>query len=132
MNLSAAHLLSNSPLPPEANETRLPLSALRKSLRLLTEDTEFDNDISYVYSGYAPLSIRLVQCVAQKGSLLNTPPNPQPQAPADGAKANNDDDLKKKLQKVRAHPIVGWKGFEDIVTRYQVVGAGWGSRMGRW
>jgi vacuolar protein sorting-associated protein 33A len=28
------------------------------------------NDIAYVYSGYAPLSVRLVQCILQKQYLL--------------------------------------------------------------
>lgn len=46
---------------------------LRKNLQLFTED--FDeknpNDIAYVYSGYAPLSIRIVQQAFKPGGTLN-------------------------------------------------------------
>eukprot|EP00866_Antonospora_locustae_P001081 jgi/Antlo1/1081/1283 len=46
-------------------------------LRLIVDDVDelHPNDISYVYSGYAPLSIRLVQCAMQKlgqGSIQTT------------------------------------------------------------
>ncbi|KAJ4166790.1 Vacuolar protein-sorting-associated protein 33 [Fusarium oxysporum] len=46
---------------------------LRKQLRLIVDEVQEDdpNDISYVYSGYAPLSIRLVQCILQKQYLLS-------------------------------------------------------------
>ena len=44
---------------------------LRKQLRLIVDEvSEQDpNDIAYVYSGYAPLSVRLVQCILQKQFL---------------------------------------------------------------
>lgn len=46
---------------------------LRKQLRLIVDEVREDdpNDIAYVYSGYAPLSIRLVQCVLQKQYFLS-------------------------------------------------------------
>lgn len=46
---------------------------LRKQLRLIVDEVQEDdpNDVAYVYSGYAPLSIRLVQCVLQKQYLWN-------------------------------------------------------------
>ncbi|KAK5990319.1 Vacuolar protein sorting-associated protein 33A [Cladobotryum mycophilum] len=46
---------------------------LRKQLRLIVDEVQEDdpNDIAYVYSGYAPLSIRLVQCILQKQYLLS-------------------------------------------------------------
>ncbi|KAF2013486.1 Sec1-like protein [Aaosphaeria arxii CBS 175.79] len=46
---------------------------LRKSLRLWDDDVnEADpNDVSYVFSGYAPLSVRLVQSIIQKQTLAN-------------------------------------------------------------
>jgi vacuolar protein sorting-associated protein 33A len=48
-------------------------AALRKSLRLIVDEVNEHNpnDIAYVYSGYAPLSIRLVQCILQKQYLLS-------------------------------------------------------------
>lgn len=46
---------------------------LRKSLKLWDDDVnEADpNDISYTFSGYAPLSVRLVQSIIQKHTLAN-------------------------------------------------------------
>lgn len=74
--------------------------AVRSPLRLVVDDVDErdPNDVSYVYSGYAPLSVRLVQAVAQKDALLAR------QSPSSTRKA---------LPK--AHPIVGWRGFEDVV-----------------
>lgn len=81
-------------------------------MRLVTEEEpdslEEPLDISYVYSGYAPLSVRLVQCVVEKGGVLGVP----------GASDSVDGGKKGKtsqLGKVRAHPILGWKGFEDVL-----------------
>lgn len=78
-------------------------SSVRKSLRLINDDVDerAPADISYVYSGYAPLSCRLVQAVAQKEALLDlNNPNPKP-----------------RTVKARAHAIVGWRGFEDAVNQ---------------
>ena len=61
-----------------------------------------------MYSGYAPLSVRLVQCVVQKGGVLGL----------SGAGETAEAGKKGKgssLGKVRAHPILGWKGFEDVL-----------------
>eukprot|EP00127_Corallochytrium_limacisporum_P002812 Clim_evm25s141 gene=Clim_evmTU25s141 len=46
---------------------------LRKMLRLINDDIdEMDpDDISYVHSGYAPLSVRLVEAISRKGDLRN-------------------------------------------------------------
>ncbi|KAK3337191.1 Sec1-like protein [Cercophora scortea] len=74
---------------------------LRKQLRLIVDEVnEHDpNDIAYVYSGYAPLSVRLVQCVLQKQYLLSiTRGNGVTGAsgPAGGG-------------------AQGWRGFDDAV-----------------
>ncbi|KAL6711884.1 Vacuolar protein-sorting-associated protein 33 [Coniothyrium glycines] len=60
---------------------------LRKSLRLWDDEVnEADpNDISYTFSGYAPLSVRIVQSIIQKHSLANLikpPSHPQSSAQA--------------------------------------------------
>lgn len=75
---------------------------LRKALRLIVDEVnEHDpNDIAYVYSGYAPLSIRLVQCILQKqyltsmtrGGSMNNPP-----AAVSGSASQ------------------GWRGFDEAV-----------------
>uniref|UniRef100_A0A8C4NL75 VPS33A core subunit of CORVET and HOPS complexes n=1 Tax=Eptatretus burgeri TaxID=7764 RepID=A0A8C4NL75_EPTBU len=63
---------------------RNPFPILRKTLRLqLSEVNEKNpNDISYVYSGYAPLSVRLVQFLARPGwrsieEVLRLLPSPE-------------------------------------------------------
>ncbi|KAG6813982.1 hypothetical protein H0H92_004475 [Tricholoma furcatifolium] len=110
-------LLLPNPLPPTVPpsliaSSKYPFTTLRKSLRLLIDDTpegmdEVENDISFTYSGYAPISIRLVQCIAQRGGVLSNP----------AEKTTNGGDGKTAIQAaVQAHPIVGWKGFEDVVS----------------
>lgn len=56
-----------------ATGTKTNYTYLRKQLRLIVDEVQEDdpNDVAYVYSGYAPLSIRLVQCVLQKQYLLS-------------------------------------------------------------
>ncbi|OTA69295.1 Sec1-like protein [Hypoxylon sp. EC38] len=53
--------------------TKTNYTYLRKQLRLIVDEVneQDPNDIAYVYSGYAPLSIRLVQCILQKQYLLS-------------------------------------------------------------
>ncbi|OAL32942.1 hypothetical protein AYO22_00027 [Fonsecaea multimorphosa] len=68
---------------------------LRKELRLIVDEyNEQDpEDIAYVYSGYAPLSIRIVQCILQKQYLQTLHKSPLPLTPSS----------------------TGWTGFEDIL-----------------
>jgi vacuolar protein sorting-associated protein 33A len=81
--------------------TKTNYNYLRKNLRLVVEEVSEQNpqDIAYVYSGFAPLSVRLVQCVLQKPYILS-------------------------LTKSGAAPVIvnsastvspGWLGFEDVV-----------------
>jgi hypothetical protein len=98
--------------------SKYPFGVLRKSLRLLIDDSpealeEVENDISFTYSGYAPISIRLVQCVAQKGGVISNPAERE-KATQDAPAANGGG--RALPSKVQAHPIVGWKGFEDVLT----------------
>ncbi|KAH0837937.1 Sec1-like protein [Lanmaoa asiatica] len=118
LSLSASPLsvLLQNPLPASiAAPNKLPFTTVRKSLRLLIDDNpealeEVENDISYVYSGYAPISVRLVQCVAQKSGVISNP--------AEKASAGDRDGKGKSpaSKKLFAHPIVGWKGFEDVLS----------------
>ncbi|KAL2263240.1 hypothetical protein VTK26DRAFT_7659 [Humicola hyalothermophila] len=81
--------------------TKTNYTYLRKQLRLIVDEVNEHepNDIAYVYSGYAPLSIRLVQCVLQKQYLLSI---------TRGTGAAN-----------APGPAVGgaqgWRGFDDAV-----------------
>ncbi|KAL2219592.1 vacuolar sorting protein [Thermoascus aurantiacus ATCC 26904] len=81
--------------------TKTNYSYLRKNLRLVVEEvSEQDpNDIAYVYSGFAPLSVRLVQCVIQKPYILSLTKGGSTTAAVNTAST--------------ASP--GWLGFEDVV-----------------
>ena len=66
-----------------ASGTKTNYNNLRKPLRLIVDEVneQDPNDIAYVYSGYAPLSIRLIQCILQKHyitSLAKNPHHPPP------------------------------------------------------
>lgn len=102
--------------PASVAASKYPYNSLRKSLRLLIEDPDnvddIENDISYVYSGYAPISVRLVQCIAQKSGILSNPASEKEKKAKDGGAASKA----KGSSIVQAHPIVGWKGFEDAVA----------------
>lgn len=108
-------LILTSPLPAahaSLASLKIPYPSLRKSLHLVAEEDPEDSDepadISYVYSGYAPLSVRLAQCVVQKGGVLGLSGVTDTANAAKKGKASG-------LGKVRAHPILGWKGFEDVL-----------------
>lgn len=75
-------------------------TTLRKQLRLIVDEVNEHNpnDIAYVYSGYAPLSVRLVQCILQKQYLLSM-------IKGTGAAAVSG-------ANTGSH---GWRGFEDAV-----------------
>jgi len=112
-------ILLPNPLPSSAPAAvagaKYPYTSLRKSLRLLIDGNEsldeLENDISYVYSGYAPVSIRLVQCVTQKGGVLSNPAQSKEGATEEDGKRGKST----FLGPTQAHPIVGFKGFEDVV-----------------
>jgi len=107
--------------PPSVVSSKYPFSSLRKSLRLLIDDNpdaldELENDISFVYSGYAPISARLVQCVAQKGGVLSNPAEREKNGNEDADGKGKGKATSHGTGKVQAHPIVGWKGFEDVMA----------------
>lgn len=89
-----------NPIAGASGSTSSDWNFLRRAFRLWTDEiAEADpDDIAYVFSGYAPLSVRLVQAVLQKSylqSLAGSKPSGAASAPA-GA---------------------GWKGFEDVLSR---------------
>jgi len=69
--------ISSAPAKPGSVTNYTPL---RKTLRLWDDEVNESqpNDISYTFSGYAPLSIRLVQSLIQKQRLANTIKPPAP------------------------------------------------------
>jgi lysine-specific histone demethylase 1 len=85
-----------------ATGTKTNYTYLRKPLRLIVDEVQEDdpNDIAYVYSGYAPLSIRLVQCVLQKQYLLSF---------ARGGNAANAGAV------AAGAATQGWHGFDEAI-----------------
>lgn len=79
-------------------------SYLRRHLRLVVEEvSERDpDDIAYVYSGFAPLSVRLVQCILQKQYVMSLTKG---SGAASSAASLN----------AASTSSPGWIGFEDIV-----------------
>ncbi|RYO83007.1 hypothetical protein DL766_005540 [Monosporascus sp. MC13-8B] len=71
----ASPMASMIPMPGSgpATGTKTNYTYLRKQLRLIIDEVneQNPNDIAYVYSGYAPLSIRLIQCILQKQYILS-------------------------------------------------------------
>jgi hypothetical protein len=97
---------------------KLPYTSIRKQLRLFIEELEggsdaTPNDISYVYSVYAPFSVRLVQCVAQMNGVLASFSG---DGKNKGKGRDRDGTIEGDVPKMNAHPILGWKGFEDVIA----------------
>lgn len=76
-------------------------------------DEMHPNDISYVYSGYAPLSIRLVQCAMQKLGQGSVQSNHTGSAASlfsyVGGNNNNNNNT------TASSTMGGWRGSEDIL-----------------
>lgn len=88
-------------LPPAKGARTSRFRDLQKPLHLVddTVDERDPGDIGYVFSGYAPLSIRLVQLVCQHESVLRArkkTPGTQP----------------------RAARIAGWRNIDDAVANW--------------
>ncbi|KAL5625358.1 hypothetical protein BROUX41_005418 [Berkeleyomyces rouxiae] len=81
---------------------------LRRQLRLIVDEVKEDDptDVAYVYSGYAPLSVRLVQCVLQKQYLSSF-------TKASGTGASVAAPVPAGVG--GAGQSQGWHGFEEIV-----------------
>ena len=97
-----AHRGFLNPIAGAAGQTATDWNAVRRSLQLWVDDVrEADpEDPAYVFSGYAPLSVRLVQAVLQKTYLQNLVNPPRPGAASTTANLGG-----------------GWKGFEDALSR---------------
>ena len=86
--------------------TKNPYKHIRQFLKLIVDEVDEHNpqDISYVYSGYAPLSVRLIQCVVTKGGPNALAHHPIHVNAAIGA-GNSTNGMK----------INGWKGYEEVL-----------------
>lgn len=99
--LEKLQFLQSRPAVTAAGNMRTNYSHLRKVLRLIVDEVneQEPDDISYVYSGYAPLSIRLVQCVIQKPVITAI------------ARGRRGDDTNASI----SSGATGWRGFEDLL-----------------
>ncbi|RDA85860.1 hypothetical protein CP532_4910 [Ophiocordyceps camponoti-leonardi (nom. inval.)] len=105
---------------------------LRKQLRLIVDEVQEDNpnDIAYVYSGYAPLSIRLVQCVLQKQQLLSmTKGNNGPSAAGAGAATQGWHGFDEALKNVRGPTFYETQKGEDKAVKARALLAGSGQKQ---
>ena len=87
-----------------AENSKTNYNYLRKVLRLIVDEVneQNPNDISYVYSGYAPLSVRLVQAILQKQHLLAITRGSQVSA-TNGTTSTSG-------------TAYGWQGFESALS----------------
>ncbi|CAN6634324.1 vacuolar protein sorting-associated protein 33 [Trichomonascus vanleenenianus] len=96
----------------------------RKQLKLISEQTDEDpanpSDITFAFSGYAPLSVRLVQCVVDKGSILKPKRfSTMSPTPTNGSTGTATTALLKSSNAASAMGAGGWKGAEDILKTLQ-------------
>ncbi|GAA5921573.1 hypothetical protein JCM3775_003112 [Rhodotorula graminis] len=94
LSLERLSLLMRPPVA-ASRSAKPPFALARKPLRLIVDDVDESNpsDISYVFSGYAPLGVRLVQCALGGGADA---------ASAAGAAGS-------------ASGLNGWRGLEEVV-----------------
>ncbi|GAA5892892.1 hypothetical protein JCM8208_004118 [Rhodotorula glutinis] len=94
LSLERLSLLMRPPVA-ASRSAKPPFALARKPLRLIVDDVDESNpsDISYVFSGYAPLGVRLVQCALGGGADA---------ASAAGAAGS-------------AAGLNGWRGLEEVV-----------------
>ncbi|KAK6440400.1 Vacuolar protein-sorting-associated protein 33 [Oleoguttula sp. CCFEE 5521] len=92
-----------NPIASAAGDTATDITSVRRALSLWVDDVaeQDPEDVAYVFSGYAPLSVRLVQSVLQKSVIYNLANPPKPGAASAYAGPSG----------------TGWKGFEDTLSR---------------
>ncbi|KAJ1679538.1 Vacuolar protein-sorting-associated protein 33 [Spiromyces aspiralis] len=101
---------------------------LRKTLSLCTDNVrEVDpDDIHYVYSGYAPLSVRLLQCLVRDPAVVGSSSQSRRRGGSSSI-PRNDGTKSASVTGDGAEPAAaedsdvggvsgGWKGWEDILT----------------
>ncbi|KAL7273187.1 Vacuolar protein-sorting-associated protein 33 [Rhizina undulata] len=100
--LEKLQLLQNRTHVQASTVPRTNYFSLRKMVKLIVDEVneQDPNDIAYVYSGYAPLSVRLVQCVIQKPIMTAALKGRRGE---DGTNAGINSGA------------MGWRGFEDVL-----------------
>ncbi|KAL8937120.1 MAG: hypothetical protein Q9216_004591, partial [Gyalolechia sp. 2 TL-2023] len=111
-----------------ANESKVTnYNALRKQLRLIVDEVneQDPNDIAYVYSGYAPLSVRLVQAIIQKQHLLSLVRGSSDNLPSAGS-AQGWQQFEDALRNVKGETFNRQQKGDEAVTkaRHMLTGSG--------
>ena len=89
-----SHRGNLNPIAGAAGQSATDWNAVRKGFKLWVDDVQEEDptDPAYVFSGYAPLSVRLVQSILQRAILYNSVHNVVPNG-------------------------TGWSIFEDVLSR---------------
>ncbi|GAA5991999.1 hypothetical protein JCM5350_001874 [Sporobolomyces pararoseus] len=89
-----------------------PFMLVRKPLRLIVDDIDESEpvDISYVYSGYAPLSVRLVQCALGGGVGIGSTASSGNGSTMQGGGSGGGGG---------SESLNGWKGLEDLLKGFE-------------
>lgn len=133
-----------NPIASAGANTATDYNSVRKTLKLFLDDVDEaePKDIAYAFSGYAPLSVRLVQCALQKGFLADLAPPARSvlptgataaafKKPFSGLKAGGDKSENSSAATVKSgssdaasvrepskqNRAMGWKPFEDVLGR---------------
>ena len=101
-SFSSSSAGSSNPAVPDQTS----YATLRNPLKLVDDDVSESEptDISYTYSGYAPLSVRILQCALDKPSALALSKPAPSSATAQGPTSD-----------APAPPAQGWRPFEDLL-----------------
>ncbi|SGY50537.1 BQ5605_C001g00894 [Microbotryum silenes-dioicae] len=119
-HLTSLSLLSRPPAS-LSNPSKSTFALSRKPLKLIVDDVDESSpsDISYVFSGYAPLSVRLVQCAIGAGGATKLSTG----SSALAGLTNGASSLGRMSGVVGANAnanagnggVNGWKGVEEVV-----------------
>ncbi|KAJ3193080.1 hypothetical protein HK101_005437 [Irineochytrium annulatum] len=107
-----------------ASAARNAYPSTRRLLRLIVDDVDEHrpNDVSYVYSGYAPVSVRLVQATAgtpggaRRTTSTTTTAGGGAGTPAGSPTISNKGLVGKPGNGGAASTFVGWKGSEEVLA----------------
>ena len=85
---------------------------IRKAFNLVVDEINerAPDDIAYVYSGYAPLSVRLTQCIFEKGAVKGSTST----TTADSSQRKPSSKTINLASSLSS--TVGWRGFEEPLT----------------
>lgn len=84
-------------------------NSVRRSLALIIDEVNEaePDDVAYVFSGYAPLSVRLVQCVLQKDYIQSLSTS--------SARQSSNAPAQQQTAAAALTNAQGWRPFEDIL-----------------